>query len=67
MVIPDGYHSVLDSYDTQNGIGILKRVFEDKLGDALNLKRVSAPLFVDPKTGLNDDLKDVYKRQAYKR
>jgi aspartate--ammonia ligase len=34
-------------------------MFEDNLSLALNLRRVSAPLFVDPKTGLNDDLSGV--------
>ena len=56
VYIPKNYSPVLDVYDTQNAIGILKRTFEDKLCLALNLKRVSAPLFVDPLTGTNDDL-----------
>jgi len=46
-------------YDTQTAIGLLKRTFEERLCLALNLKRVSAPLFVDPTTGLNDDLSGV--------
>lgn len=58
-LIPAGYKSVLSLYETQTAIGILKRTFEDKLCAALNLKRVSAPLFVDPNTGLNDDLNGV--------
>ncbi len=58
-IVPDKYESVLSIYDTQSAIGILKRKFEDDLGKALNLKRVSAPLFVDPKTGLNDNLNGV--------
>ena len=57
--IPDGYKSVLDTYDTQTAIGVLKRTFEDKLGANLNLKRVTAPLFVTPESGLNDDLNGV--------
>ena len=56
---PQGYRSVLDIYDTQTAIGLLKRTFEEKLCLALNLKRVSAPLFVDPNTGANDDLSGV--------
>ncbi|MBO7390808.1 MAG: aspartate--ammonia ligase [Clostridia bacterium] len=56
---PDKYVSILGVYDTQVAIGYLKRCFEDKLAKALNLIRVSAPLFVDPKTGLNDDLNGV--------
>lgn len=56
ITIPKSYQTVLGLYDTQTAIGILKRTFEEKLCLALNLKRVSAPLFVDPNTGLNDDL-----------
>ena len=57
--IPVGYRPRLSLYETQAAIGILKRTFEDTLSSALNLKRVSAPLFVDPETGLNDDLNGV--------
>ena len=56
VFIPKNYKSVLNMYDTQTAIGLLKRTFEEKLCLALNLKRVSAPLFVDPKMGINDDL-----------
>ena len=56
VIVPKGYTSVLGMYDTQTAIGLLKRIFEEKLCFALHLKRVSAPLFVDPNTGLNDDL-----------
>ncbi len=55
-MIPKNYRSALGMYDTQTAIGLLKRTFEERLCLALNLKRVSAPLFVDPTTGLNDDL-----------
>ena len=54
--IPEGYAPLLNLYDTQKAIGLLKRLFEDTLGGALNLRRVSAPLFVEAATGLNDDL-----------
>ncbi len=59
IVVPEGYKSALGLYDTQNAIAMLKRIFEEKLCFVLNLKRVSAPLFVDPDTGLNDDLSGV--------
>ena len=59
VYIPQGYKSALNMYDTQTAIGLLKRIFEEKLCLALNLKRVSAPLFVDPKMGINDDLNGV--------
>ena len=57
--IPEGYVSTLSLYDTQKGIGLIKNVFQVKLCAALHLKRVTAPLFVDPATGLNDDLNGV--------
>ena len=64
-VIPTGYAPLLDLYQTQTAIGFLKRNFEQKLCDALNLKRVSAPLFVEPSTGLNDDLNGVERPVAF--
>ena len=54
--IPEGYKSLLSIYDTQKAISLLKRLFEDRLGALLNLNRVSAPLFVDAASGLNDNL-----------
>ncbi len=54
--IPRGYQSKLSVYETQKAIGLLKRLFEDRLAASLNLYRVSAPLFVQGGTGLNDDL-----------
>ena len=54
--IPEGYKSLLSIYDTQKGISLLKRLFEDNLAAKLNLYRVSAPLFVDEASGLNDNL-----------
>ena len=54
--IPEGYKSILSVYDTQKAIGLLKRLFEDNLAAALNLYRVSAPLFVEEHTGINDNL-----------
>lgn len=59
IVIPEGYRPVLNLYDTQKAIGLIKRLFEDLLCGTLNLRRVSAPLFVEAATGLNDDLNGV--------
>ena len=56
LYIPEGYHSVPDVYRTQKAIAFIKRTFQDRLADALNLKRVSAPLFVTEGSGLNDNL-----------
>ncbi len=57
--IPEGYKSLLSVYDTQMAIGLLHRLFEDNLSAALNIYRVSAPLFVEEKSGLNDNLNGV--------
>ena len=65
IYIPKGYKSVLNMYDTQTAIGLLKRIFEEKLCLALNLKRVSAPLFVDPKMGINDDLNGIERPVSF--
>ena len=55
-VIPEGYRPLLGMYDTQKAISLLHRLFEDRLGALLNLYRVSAPLFVEENSGLNDNL-----------
>jgi aspartate--ammonia ligase len=64
-VIPQGYAPCLNLYDTQKAIGLLKRLFEDDLGGALHLRRVSAPLFVEASTGLNDDLNGVERAVSF--
>ena len=64
-VIPAGYAPCLNLYDTQKAIGLLKRLFEDTLGGALHLRRVSAPLFVEAATGLNDDLNGVERPVSF--
>jgi len=56
LIIPAGYKAKLDSYDTQKAISRIHQIFEGKLADALNLNRVSAPLFLEAGLGLNDDL-----------
>ena len=63
--IPEHYAPLLNLYDTQKAIGLLKRVFEDTLCGNLNLSRVSAPLFVEASTGLNDDLSGVERPVSF--
>ena len=46
--IPQGYAPLLSIYETQKAIGLLNRLFEDRLSGALRLHRVSAPLFPTP-------------------
>ena len=54
--IPEGYRPPLDAYDTQRAISYIKNHFQTEFQNALNLKRVSAPLFVTDASGLNDNL-----------
>ena len=54
--IPEGYRPLLDAYDTQRAIAYIKHTFQDEFAAALNLKRLSAPLFVTEDSGLNDNL-----------
>ena len=56
IVIPQGYSPKLDAYDTQRAIAYIKDTFQEEFSKALNLKRVSAPLFVTESSGLNDNL-----------
>ena len=64
-VIPDGYRSVLNLYETQEAISVIKKLFQGNLSHALNLKRVSAPLFVDGNSGLNDNLNGVERPVSF--
>ena len=63
--IPKGSHSPLDLYRTQKAISFIKHTFEERLAAALNLKRVSAPLFVTGNSGLNDDLNGVERPVSF--
>ncbi len=58
-VIPEHYHSQLALYDTQRAIERIKHIFLAKLCAALHLVRVTAPLVVDPATGINDNLNGI--------
>lgn len=63
--LPAGYVPTLGLYDTQKAIGLINRQFEIKLCAALHLKRVTAPLFVDPSQGLNDDLNGIERPVSF--
>ena len=65
IYIPHGYRPVLDEYDTQRAIAYIKQTFQDEFSRALNLKRVSAPLFVTGQSGLNDDLNGVERPVSF--
>ncbi len=59
VFIPEGYQSPLSVYEMQRAIEFIKSNFQTNLSNALNLRRVSAPLFVDEASGLNDNLNGV--------
>ena len=65
IIIPKDYKPVLSLYDTQKAIGTVKHLFADSLSQALNLYRVSAPLFLEVSTGLNDDLNGVERKVSF--
>jgi len=59
LKIPQDYKPVIDFMETEIAIKKIKDFFQVELANALNLTRVSAPLFVDPDSGLNDNLNGV--------
>lgn len=65
LLIPEGYESVLDERETQRAIKKIKDYFQQELAYGLQLRRVSAPLFVYPESGLNDTLNGVERRVEF--
>ena len=65
LIIPQGYQSALDIRETEVAIKKVKDFFEKALAANLNLTRVSAPLFVDPDSGLNDNLNGVERPVSF--
>ena len=65
IYIPAHYESALDLHETQKAIKIVKDFFQTLLAERLNLLRVSAPLFVDPESGLNDNLNGVERPVSF--
>ncbi|MEE1013319.1 MAG: aspartate--ammonia ligase [Clostridia bacterium] len=65
FMIPKDYEPKLGLYETQTAIEVIKQAFVENLTRALNLRRVTAPLFVETKTGLNDNLNGVERAVAF--
>ena len=65
LLIPEGYTSPLSLMESQRAIKKIKDYFQQELAYGLKLRRVSAPLFVDPMTGLNDNLNGVERRVTF--
>ncbi len=64
-LLVEDYKPVLDVLETEKAIKFVRDTFERELCKKLNLTRVSAPLFVNPKTGLNDNLNGYEKRVSF--
>ena len=65
LVIPGGYNAHLDIRETEIAIKYVKDYFERELANQLNLTRVSAPLFVQPESGLNDTLNGIERPVSF--
>ncbi len=65
LILPENYMSVLSVIETEIAIKFLKDRFENELAKVLNLTRVSAPLFVRPESGLNDNLNGVERPVSF--
>lgn len=65
LVIPKNYQSELNLYETQIAIKTVKDFFQNLLAERLHLLRVSAPLFVEPASGLNDNLNGVERPVSF--
>ena len=65
LIIPKDYQSALNLHDTQIAIKTVKDFFQTLLAERLNLSRVSAPLFVTPDSGLNDNLNGVERPVSF--
>ena len=65
LILPQGYRPPLSGYEMQRAIEFIKSTFQQNLCNALNLRRVSAPLFVEENSGLNDNLNGVERPVSF--
>ncbi len=65
ILLPENYESNLNLYETQVAIKRVKDFFQTLLAERLHLLRVSAPLMVDPKSGMNDNLNGVERPVSF--
>jgi len=65
LIIPEGYRPAIDIKETEIAIKLVKDYFERELARQLSLTRVSAPLFVKPESGLNDNLNGVERPVSF--
>ena len=64
-IIPKDYHPLLDAMETEKAIKLIKDFFQTNMAEALNLRRVTAPLFVKAGTGINDNLNGVERPVSF--
>jgi len=65
LIIPKGYTPVIDYMESQRAIKKIKDFFQQELAYGLSLRRVSAPLFVLPESGLNDNLNGIERTVGF--
>ena len=65
VIVPKNYKNQLNIKETQKAIKLVRDIFQSNLTDSLNLQRISAPLFVRPETGLNDNLNGVERPVSF--
>ena len=65
LILPEDYEPTLSVLETEEAIKYIRDTFQKELGRELNLTRVSAPLFVEKKTGLNDNLNGIERPVSF--
>lgn len=65
LILPKDYHPSLNIRDTEAAIVFIRETFQDKLASILNVQRMSAPMFVEKDTGLNDNLNGIERPVAF--
>lgn len=65
LILPDDYDPKLSVRETERAIRFIRETFQDEIGKELNLQRMSAPMFVEKRTGLNDNLNGVERPVSF--
>ena len=65
LILPEHYDPKLTVRETQDAIKYIRDTFQKEFGREMNLERISAPLFVEKNTGLNDDLNGVERKVSF--
>ena len=65
LILPEGYDPRLSVRETQEAIKYIRDTFQKEFGKEMNLERISAPLFVEKNSGLNDDLNGTERKVSF--